>query len=412
MSTTSVIHNLCNIASSSSIPPNVKIDLFDESHGLYGELISSDIVRLALVRLRDVHENVGKIDDPSNAQIVTTLHSLSYTPSEMILLEIDNASLDYKIKVQYLDSRGNTSPSQLRTIAPLSTMVQYSQSGNMYILTAIQQTTTAVTTHGDTENNKENEDHQNKMECEIILGAYRPIRSLPSNSPHCILVEQKQHLVVNEDYSYFTKLLVENMLMDDSKQDSLVVAAANLENGERPLPHDQKQRTLSILQTILQNLIDHPNEDKYRKLRLSNRSILQNICPFWGAMHMLHVLGFRKTKSTTTVVGAHEGNRGEGEEDYLVYPTIDDYDHDLFQRAKHILELLERRNDPHFVAELDPSPPPWYRPVLAAAPGTDHRGDLSSHWNTHGTHFITPEERWERIERVQQWKHRGRRGWT
>ena len=331
-----------------TLPVAATTRLYDNANGIFGELIPPEVVLSSLA----YDENVGNIGDPAAAQAVTSLHSITYEGKELAV-EFNNISSTHKVCIRWMNEHGNNPMTHAWTVDPSSTFVQYTRPGHLFLLTA-----------------------QVGQE-EVILGAYRPLRPFPSGSPHCVLIKQQD---------VADAFLLELFLADI--EDSLMVAASALD----PAGFADK-KTVPMLNAIVTNLIQRPREEKYRRLRLSNRNIQGHIVSAWGAMHLLQLLGFQLTE-----LAAEESKESEaGAEDffYLVFPTIPtEAQLAIFQRAKEMLELLITRADPHFVAELA-APPPWQTPLLSSG------GALASHWNSQGTHFITPDQRWQRTERLQ-----------
>ncbi|XP_063834195.1 UBX domain-containing protein 6 [Ostrinia nubilalis] len=60
----------------------------------------------------------------------------------------------------------------------------------------------------------------------------------------------------------------------------------------------------------LENIVTHPDEEKYQKIRMSNRAFNERVQPMEGAMELLFAAGFRQTK-----LASPDGT----EEDYLVF---------------------------------------------------------------------------------------------
>jgi PUB domain len=327
--------------------------LYDDANGVFGELIPPEVVLSSLA----YDENVGNIGDPASAQAVTSFHSITYEGKELAL-EIDNITSTHKVRIRWMNEHGHNPLTHVWTVGPSSTFVQYTRPGHLFLLTAL------------------------VGQDELILGAYRPVRPLPSGSPHCILIQQQRDVA--------DAFLLELLLGDT--EDSLMVAASALD----PAGFADK-KTVPMLHTIVTNLMQRPWDEKYHRLRLSNRTIQRHIASAWGAMQLLYLLGFQITE-----LAEEESKESEaGAEEYLVFPTkLTEAQLAIFQRAKEMLELLRTRADPHFVAELA-APPPWQTPLLSTG------GALASHWNSRGTHFITPDERWQRTERFQA--HRGGR---
>lgn len=335
--TSSFRHTLCIAAT---------VQLYDDANGVFGDLISPEVVLSSLA----YDENVGDLGNPGAAQAVTSLHSISYKGNQLCI-EIDNICSTQKVRVRWMDEEGRNPSTHVWTIDPSSSFIQYTTPGHLFLFSV---------TVG---------------EMELVLGAYRPVRPLPSGSPHCILIQQQQDVA--------DAFLLEVLLADT--EDSLMVAASALD----PAVFADK-KTVPMLHTIVTNLTQQPGEEKYHKLRLSNRTIQDHICSSWGAMHLLHLLGFQLTE---VAVEESKGSLEADAEEYLVFPTKPtEAQLATFLSAKEMLELLKNRADPHFIAELA-SPPPWQTPLISTV------GALASHWNSRGTHFITPDERWQRTER-------------
>jgi hypothetical protein len=325
------------------------VKIYDEYHGVYGQIIEPSTVLEAL----EHSELIGKLDDPKAAKAITALHSFICPPqnsgsSSEILLEVDN-STSHVMKIRWMDEHGKNPLSHEWSIEPLSTYIQYTKPGHLFLLSII----------------------LDLNEC--LLGAYRAFKTLPSENPHC--------LVIQED-SVDDSIIFETMLTDQTKYDALVVYAAALD----PVAGEKHEKTLLNLSKIVDNILTHPEDDKYLTLRLSNKTMQNHILPSWGAMHMLSLLGFHTDANDPDHVTLSKNN----------------VDLALFHRASEILKLLCSRASPDFVAELA-SPVPWQPPIFTSG------SSPSSHWNFQGTHFITPEERWARTERWSAFRrHNGR----
>lgn len=353
---TSSLRNILHIAAN--------VQLFDEANGVFGELILPDVVLTSL----NFQENVGALGDPHAAQAVTALQSRTYSGGE-IALEIDNTCANQQVRVRWINEQGHNPSTHVWTVHASATFVQYSRPGHLFLLSILVGTQ------------------------EWVLGAYRPVRALPSGSPHCLLIQQEEQGVMSNAF------LLELLLADT--QDSLMVAASALD----PVGFSDK-KTVPMLHTIVSNVIQQPSEERYHKLRMSNRSVEHHIASAWGALHLLHLLGFRETNIVVEQKGSNDSNDNQATtEAYLVLAnTPSESQLGLFRQAKEVLEVLLKRADPHFVAELA-DPPPWQTPLVSSSSG----GALSSHWNTRGTHFVTPDERWARTERRGRGGRRPRR---
>lgn len=338
---------------SNTIQAAANVQLYDEGNGIFGELISPQAVLSSLA----LEENVGDVSQ----SVITPLQSRLYAGGE-IVLEFDNTCVCHKVRIRWINEHGHTPATHVWTVDPDSTFVQCSRPGHLFLLSILVGTQ------------------------EQALAAYRPFRTLPSGSPHCILIQQEEGL---------TDCFLLELLLS-SAQDSLMVAASALDHA---LGFSDR-KTVPMLHTIVTNVIKHPGEEKYRKLRMSNRAIQNHIVSAWGALHLLHVLGFRETKvAVETTVDSQDKDM---EEFLILWHAPGDAQLDVFKLAKEILEILMTRADPQFVAELA-EPPPWHTPLVTSG------GALSSHWNTRGTHFMTPDERWARTERNRRGGRRPRR---
>ena len=52
--------------------------------------------------------------------------------------------------------------------------------------------------------------------------------------------------------------------------------------------------SLKVMNTVIQNILKHPNEEKYCKLRLSNPNIKKNIADIQQARFLLEMIGFEE----------------------------------------------------------------------------------------------------------------------
>ncbi|XP_078175916.1 uncharacterized protein LOC144569439 [Carex rostrata] len=91
------------------------------------------------------------------------------------------------------------------------------------------------------------------------------------------------------------------------------------------------KRAFQTLLRIVGNIGKNPNEDKYRRIRLSNHAFQERVGNFKGGIEFLELCGFEKTK--------------EGEEMYLLLPK-DKVDVQLLNSAGS--ELLSAMSNPYF----------------------------------------------------------------
>lgn len=286
----------------------------------------------------------------------TTFLNSSYqpvTPHEMAL-ELHNTTTNCIVRVRWMDANGRNPLSHRWDVNPSSTFEQYSNPGHLFLFSLVK---------------GEGKEH--------VLGAYRAKRALPSLTPHSILVQGEED----------DGILLEMLLLDETKFDALIVAGADLDHHETSNDREHCATTIKLLQTILRNVLDHPEEEKYRKLRLSNGKIKKHVCSSWGALELLENVGFvKKQLACMTAEGINSGD-----EDYLILSNSSSSAAVLCQSALGILNILSSRVQPNFVADIAPTTP-WQEAVPLG-------GRNKSQWNAQ-RNFITDEEKWARAERI------------
>lgn len=67
-------------------------------------------------------------------------------------------------------------------------------------------------------------------------------------------------------------------------------------NRFNPLQAERIDRCAQILSTYLENLIQHPKEEKYRRIRFEARTFQESVVALEGAVRFLEHVGFRRTK--------------------------------------------------------------------------------------------------------------------
>ena len=67
-------------------------------------------------------------------------------------------------------------------------------------------------------------------------------------------------------------------------------------NHFNPLLAERLERCVQILSTYLENLIQHPTEEKYRRIRFEARTFQENVVVLEGAVRFLEHVGFKRTK--------------------------------------------------------------------------------------------------------------------
>lgn len=121
--------------------------------------------------------------------------------------------------------------------------------------------------------------------------------------------------------------------------ESYIYEAANNAINEIALIYsndlDQKEYCTKILIKIFSNIIENPDEEKFFKLKISNR-IFQNIINFQSVIDLLYLVGFQKTLVN--------------EEEYFY---LKKYDYLVFSRVYSFLMLLssEDQNNSEFISE-------------------------------------------------------------
>jgi len=358
------------------------VQLYDETDGVFGHLIHPELV-ISSVRHHSVSDDlVGRVDLGTAPAV--EIRSQTYSPTayedirgnhvttDEVVIEIDNTS-NLPVRVRWIDANWNSPPTDIWTIEPSSTWMHFTKVGHMFVLTTLMPSSSEFF----------------QSVSESVLGAYRPTKRLPSGSPHSILVQ-------GEGWSGH---IVEVILTDETKFDSMCVAASSLDN-EISLSRTRALATLSTLNKVISNIPKHPGNEKYRKLRLSNPKIERDICNSLGAMDLLSVLGFAKVEMATTSdsKGAHSEGKGRTET-FLVVPEPSGDSLARFNTAIEVIATLLQHADPSHKSELS-EPAPWQVATRASSVG-------GNNWNTQGTHFMTGDERWERVERARRLRRSG-----
>lgn len=94
---------------------------------------------------------------------------------------------------------------------------------------------------------------------------------------------------------------------------------------------------IKLLVTYAENIIKNVEDEKYRKIRLANKTFVEKVLPIKGAIEFLESIGFVKMKLM------HQNQ----EEDFLVFPSIDNLalvqtTVDDLQSAERIQLVLDR----------------------------------------------------------------------
>jgi hypothetical protein len=399
-----------------SASPNVILDSADEA-GIFGQLYHPNAVMDSLLSVATTEENVGVPNVPPSVAV----HSLEYERKPFLdLLSTTGTTLKnwHQVPIQVLNSSNadvrirwidhkygkrashtwNLRPRGQNNDTPSPSWVQHCSPGHLFLFSILNN-------EGSQAENQEEDlfsayDHDYVLSQEVLLGAFRPLRPLPSGSYLSIVIRQEDEPTsrLQTDSVPQRSFVVEAVIHD--VYDALVVAAASLD------PYTAGSGaviTINLLKTVLSNVVKHPDEEKYRKLRLSNPKIQKNICSSWGAVQFLTLCGFEQH---TVVNGEDEA------EDYLVIPptTSEETAAELREtqsQSLKLLDILSSRGVQGFVPDLAP-PTPWEssRPVAGNGGGGRNRRWAENQDRRMG--FVTPEERWARAERVNRNRRNGR----
>jgi len=310
---------------------------------IFGCLYSAKQVSTALEETKRYQVNVGL---PTSDASITLIQSKVFPPAtflndalekitpHQVAVEFENTT-DALLRVRWITEEGGTLSSHQWDIAKGSIMRQYAIPGHLFLLSLATPSQSLFDTQD-----------------EQLVGAYRPKRATSTETPHRIRLD---------DHDSKKKFRLAFCLQD--LWDQMTLAAADIDpiGCTTEEKHSLKQ-TISFLQTILQNILKHPDEERYHKLRRSNAKIERTMARYWGAQQFLRLVGFQDEKI--------------GGEDYWVVstPTAD-----------------------HFIADLA-LPTPWQRTTVTTGKG----------WTSARSGFLSEDEKWARAERVAGLRRSGR----
>ena len=371
------------------------VTVYDQSDGLYGELIDAPSVLASQTQS-------SSLEGADLTHAATLLRSVTYGYADhrhghdRTTIHIVNYCSSF-LRIRWIDREGNVRPSHIWTLAPgQQDFVQSTTPGHVFVISAVMQ-------HGE-------EDLFGSHETEVMVGAYRPKRSLPSGSNHCVQIHDGDATARRQDPTF----ILEVVRTDPTMYDALVVASSWI---DRQVVLGQSRqdgaKTLDLLRKIVSNVIQHPEEGKYRKLRLSNGTVRRHIGEHWCVLEFLRVLGFDKTVLPTADGGGDTTSRGteercgtenaheQQEEEYLlaVHPPTESK-LEVYRKAVGLLDMLQHRCSAGFVADVAP-PTPWDEPIVLSGGGGGAGGRRGR-----GRGFITDEDRWARVERVRNFRRR------
>ena len=383
------------------------VELWDESQGLFGELIPPAVVWQGLSRC----DNVGHLDHPMEAQATQAIHSFTASSQEEVCIEFENATA-LPITVRWLDECGRSFDHFNFPLDAFSSAVRYTRLGHLFLVSVAAASSSGAGGSGEGGHSWQDEE---------LLGAYRIRMPLPSKSPHYLRLEQtgtydnttNNSTTTNNNRSTATFVL-ESILADPTGEDELIVTAAALDTVGAGPQGARLAKTIHILHTILHNLRQHPTDAKFHTLRLSNPTIHKHIGSHGAALRLLELLGFVRATTTSTAPDTSTTTTIEGKDDDInagepcLTWTAATHDWESQQqkldRACRLLDQLRLRSQPGFVAELAETPP-WQGPLLTSNIHAAHRAAFGAGGTTH---FLSDDEKWQRAERNRN--RRGRSG--
>jgi hypothetical protein len=431
----------------------------DDRQGRFGHLYDPPSMLESLVQVATTEENVGMPQLPPPVAV----HSLQYncTPFldlrnesslkkwHQVPVQIRNATSE-TIRIRWVDAAYGIRPSHTWNLPPRSSLSaaaqrdpssqdansndptwhQHCSSGHFFLLSIVQNSDSSDSLRPQEEDLFSAYDNDYRIAAnskETILGAYRPLRPLPSGNFHALAIREDSTVHPEHYTADFTtdedqhhqdqrQLFAVQFSITDS-YDALCVAAASLD------PHCNSSSgggtTIKFLTTILSNLIQHPNDKKYQQLRLSNPKIHLHLLSSWGAVQFLTLCGFERRRAVVDEeMNTNEDASSIIEEDYLIIIASDESTVSVEQEdrasvlllveiqtlALQLLQILSTRSASGFVPDVAP-PTPWEpsRPILGGGGGKNKR------WaETQGRRFISADDRWARAERVNRNRRNGR----
>ena len=280
------------MASLSSELPNVAatVTVYDQSDGLYGALIDAPS---AVASMSSEHHAAATLEGSDLTNSVPKLCSVQYGYADnrdghqRTGIEFVNYCSSF-VRIRWVDADGIARPSHIWTLAPGQDMFQSTTPGHVFVVSAVMQ-------RGEDDLFGSNED-------EAVLGAYRPKRSLSSGANHCVQIHDGDgNTCVDTPTATLEQeadptFILEVVLADRTSYDALVVSASWIDRQVvMSMPRQDSLKVLDLLHKIVSNILEHPDDIKYRKLRLSNGTVRRHIGGHWYVMDFLGVLGFDRT---------------------------------------------------------------------------------------------------------------------
>lgn len=95
---------------------------------------------------------------------------------------------------------------------------------------------------------------------------------------------------------------------------------------------EKVKNAVGIISKYIDNIMAHPNDEKFRKIRINNKSFQEKVAPLNGVMEFLQALGFEQKQ----LPGPQEID-----EDYMVMDELHAIDLDRLQSLKDVLHAAE-----------------------------------------------------------------------
>lgn len=140
---------------------------------------------------------------------------------------------------------------------------------------------------------------------------------------HCPLLGPEVRLPRKEIQARIRQFLYDKLEEEPGLTACLLIHTCNS-------PREKVQTGVDVLCKYLNNIVDHPNEDKYRRIKLTNRVFEERVLPLEGAQELLQAAGFEKV-----------------DEEFLVFPPDGDVEQlallgDALRSAEPVRPLLDR----------------------------------------------------------------------
>lgn len=120
-----------------------------------------------------------------------------------------------------------------------------------------------------------------------------------------------------------------------SEDEMGLTAALIIHSCNRSLGRERISTCVDTLCKYLENIASHPDEEKYRKIRCSNRVYSERVAPIQGADILLRAAGFQTCRMQSETQGNDKGN--EQMEDFLMF---DKYSKEDIEKLTVLVDAL------------------------------------------------------------------------